>query len=186
MLKTGTAQRGFNMIEVLISMTILGILVSLAGPSFFQFMANSQIRSAADAMQNGLQTARGAAIARNLPVRITVGPLTSWSVVEQTSGAVIQSREGAEGTPNVGLATLPSGAISITFSPLGAVTQNADGTAAITQMDFSNPSGGNCETGSPAGAIRCLRMLVTGGGSIRMCDPKLTAMGLTADPRACP
>jgi len=179
------AQRGFNLIEVLISIVVLGVLISLAGPSFFEFMQNSQIRTAADAMQNGLQSARGAAIARNLPVRITIGPLSAWSITD-SAGTVIEARVAEEGTPNVGVNVLPVGAISVTFSALGAVTANADGTASVTQMDFVNPSGGACQSAS--GPMRCLRVLVTGGGSVRMCDPRFDPAPTPPtprDPRAC-
>jgi type IV fimbrial biogenesis protein FimT len=99
---------------------------------------------------------------------------------------VIQTRVHEEGTPNVNIATTPNGSFAVTFTPLGAVTTNADGTATVTRMDFVNPSGGACQTDSPAGAMRCLRIVVSGGGSVRMCDPQLTALGMTTDPRACP
>jgi type IV fimbrial biogenesis protein FimT len=182
-LKVRAAQCGFNLIEVMISIVVLGVLISLAGPSFFEFMQNSQIRTAADAMQNGLQAARGAAISRNLPVRISIGPLSGWTVAESASGTLIESRVAEEGTPNVGVNVTPLGAIAITFSPLGAVTANSDGTASVTQLDFVNPSGGNCQTAS--GPMRCLRVLVTGGGSVRMCDPKFDPAATPRDPRAC-
>ncbi|HEY2336989.1 MAG TPA: GspH/FimT family pseudopilin [Burkholderiales bacterium] len=177
------AARGFTIIEVLISLVVLGVLVAMAGPSFFGFMQNSQIRAAANAMQNGLQVARANAIARNLQVQLAVGPGSGWTVSEVTSGSVIQTRVHEEGTPNVGVNTLPAGAFKVTFTPLGAVTVDPSG---VTRMDFVNPSGGGCETDSPAGNMRCLRIVVTGGGSIKMCDPKLDPAATPPDPRACP
>lgn len=184
--KPAATPRGFTLIEVLIAMVVMGVLISLAGPSFFEWLQNSQIRAAADAMQNGLQIARGNAISRNLPVQLSVGPGSGWTVAEAASGTVIQTRVHEEGTPNVGINATPVGSALITFSPLGAVTANSDGSASVTQMDFINPSGGACQTDTPAGAMRCLRLIVSGGGSIRMCDPQLTALGMTSDPRACP
>ena len=177
---------GFTIIEVLISLVVLGVLIAMAGPSFVEFMQNSQIRAAADAMQNGLQLARGNAVSRNVPVSLSVGPGSGWTVAEVASGTVIETRVHEEGTPNVNIATTPNGSFAVTFTPLGAVTTNADGTATVTRMDFVNPSGGACQTDSPAGAMRCLRIVVSGGGSVRMCDPQLTALGMTTDPRACP
>ena len=174
---------GFTLIEVLIAMVVMGVLIAMAGPSFFEFMQNSQIRAAADAMQNGLQIARGNAISRNLPVQLAVGPGSGWTVSEVASGTVIQTRVHEEGTPNVGVNTLPAGAFKVIFSPLGAVITDPAG---ATRMDFVNPSGGNCETDSPAGAMRCLRIVVTGGGSIKMCDPKLDPAATPPDLRACP
>jgi type IV fimbrial biogenesis protein FimT len=162
----------------------MGVLLSLAGPSFIEWIQNSQIRAASDAMQNGLQVARGSAVSRNLPVRLLVGPGSGWTVSEVASGAVIQSRVHEEGTPNVGINTTPLGSSLVTFSPLGAVGTNADGTPPVTQMDFINPSGGACQVDS--GAMRCLRIIISGGGSVRMCDPKLNPLAVPRDARACP
>jgi type IV fimbrial biogenesis protein FimT len=189
MLKTARAARGFTIIEVLISLVVLGVLLSMAGPSFFEWLQNSQIRAAADAMQNGLQVARGNAISRNTPVQLSIGPGSGWTVAEANppnAGTVIQTRVHEEGTPNVGINATPGGATTITFSPLGAVMANTNVSAIVTQMDFVNPSGGACQTDSPAGAMRCLRIVVTGGGSVKMCDPKLDPSATPPDPRACP
>jgi len=184
---------GFTLIEVLIAMVVMGVLITMAGPSFFEWLQNSQIRTAADAMQNGVQIARAHAITLNKPVVIQVGPGSGWTVGEAPPagtpgvGTVIQTRVMEEGTPNVGVNTLPNGSFAITFSPLGAVmTANSDGTLPVTRMDFINPRGGNCQADASPGPMRCLRLVVTGGGSIKMCDPKLDPAAIPPDPRACP
>jgi type IV fimbrial biogenesis protein FimT len=104
-------------------------------------------------------------------------------VSESASGSVIQSREHQEGSRNANVLTNPGGATTITFTPLGGVTGNADGTFPVTQIDIDNPGGGACQLAS--GPMRCLRILVTGGGSVRMCDPQLPVTS-PPDPRACP
>jgi len=61
------------------------------------------------------------------------------------------------------------------------VIANVDGTPILTRVDVAN-SHAACQT--DGGPMRCLRVVVTGGGSIRMCDP---TPGIVApDPRACP
>ena len=189
MLKLRLPQSGFTLIEVLTTIAVMGVLMALAAPSFFEFMQNAQIRTAADAMQSGLQAARGAAIARNRPVQITIGPGSGWTVTEvpiapAVIGTGLETRVHEESTPNVTVNTTPAGAIMITFSALGAVIPNAN---TVTQMDFVNASGGACQTAS--GPMRCLRVLVTAGGSIRMCDPKFDPAPTPPTPRdarACP
>jgi type IV fimbrial biogenesis protein FimT len=69
------------------------------------------------------------------------------------------------------LTTTPAGANNVTFSSLGVVVPNIDGSASITQIDVK----------SPAGTARALRVTVS-GGDIRMCDP---ALSLASDPRGC-
>jgi type IV fimbrial biogenesis protein FimT len=81
---------------------------------------------------------------------------------------VVQSRPPDEGSPNAVLTATPGGATTVTFTPLGGTTTNVDGSARITRLDISNTKGGACQ---PAGAMRCLALLVQGGGTVKMCDP---------------
>lgn len=182
MLKRHDDRAGFTLIEVLFTVAILGILVMMAMPTFGEWLQSQQLRAAAEASLNGLQVARSEAIRRNLPVQITYTvPQTGWAVTEQPPIATfIQGRAHEEGSTNAQLTTTPAGATTITFTPLGGVTVNKDGTATITRLDIDNPRGGAC---APAGAMRCLRVVVSAGGTLRMCDPHPAVVA--PDPRAC-
>lgn len=182
MLRQRALQAGFTIVEILITVAVVGILIMMAVPTFGEWLQSQQLRAAAEASLNGLQVARSEAIRRNLPVQITFNvPQTGWSVTEQPPIATfIQGRQHEEGSPNAQLATTPGGATIITFTPLGGVTANKDGSATITRLDIDNPRGGACQ---PAGAMRCLRVVVSAGGTLRMCDPHPTVVA--PDPRAC-
>lgn len=182
MLTRAATQTGFTLIEVLFTVAVLGILVMMAMPTFGEWLQSQQLRAAAEASVNGLQVARAEAIRRNLPVQITFNvPQTGWAVTEPPPGlAAIQSRAHEEGSPNAQLAATPAGATIVTFTPLGGVTTNAGGSATITRLDVTNPSGGACQ---PAGAMRCLRVVISAGGTVRMCDPHPAVVA--PDPRAC-
>lgn len=182
MLKPMPCQRGMTIVEILISLAVLGILLMVALPEFSKWLQNQQLRAATEGMLNGLQIARAEAIKRNAPVQLIVGPGTGWTVSDPASGAVVQTRAQEEGTMNAAVAVTPGGSTTVTFTPLGGVGANTDGTAAITQLDFTNPTGGDCQ---PTGAMRCLRLVVTGGGSMKMCDPALP-VATPPDARACP
>ena len=171
---------GFTLVEVMVSLTVLGILIMMALPSFGEWLQNQQLRAASDALLNGMQTARAEAIKRNVPVQIVLGPGTGWTVTEAVSGAAIQARSKDEGSPNAAVAITPAGAAKVTFSSLGGVQANLDGTATVTQLDISNPAGGACQT---AGPMRCLRITISGGGSLKMCDPTPTVA--VGDARHC-
>lgn len=193
---TRTAQGGFNLIEIMVSLTVLAILIALGAPSFGEWLQNQQIRAATEALVNGMQVARGEAIKRNLAVQLTLDLPSGWTVCEATKQPcdgtlladpvrvldVIQSRSGGEGTRNAKATSTPDGALAVTFSPLGSVlTTNSDGSAPLTQVDVVNTQGNCMAAGGP---MRCLRVVVRGGGSIRMCDP---TPGIVApDTRACP
>jgi len=99
-------------------------------------------------------------------------------------GRILQKRTSAEGSPGA-LATsvfvpsppvppAPQAASTVTFAALGNVVANADGTPSINRIDLTNVN--------VTGAMRPLRIIVTSGGSTRMCDPSLAP----PEPRGCP
>lgn len=201
------AQVGFNLIEISIALVVLAILVALGAPTFGDWLQNQQTRAATEATLNGLQIARSEAVRRNAQVRFQfVTDLTSgcdlsatnlnWAVSVGTPkgacdqpidvvppavpGPVIQSRSAQEVSPNAIVVVTPNGKPTsfVTFNSLGGVvSQNSDGSPPITQIDICNPA----ITGSNA---RPLRIVVSAGGSIRMCDPNPAIVA--PDARACP
>lgn len=197
-------QRGVSLIETMIGLVIASLLLAVGVPSFSTFMQNTQIRNAAEAVQNGLSLARMEAVRRNTNVRFTLGATSSWTVGCVTAvadldndGAVdcpatIQSRSAAEGSANAAVslsevvaatnavATTPVITSEISFNGLGKVRVLPAGNSAV--FDMSNPAGGACA--AAGGPMRCLRVIVSTAGQVRMCDPKLTASN-PSDPQAC-
>jgi len=218
-LRSRAPQRGFTIVEIMISLVVIGVLIGLGAPGFVEWLQNQQIRAAAEATLNGLQVARGEAVRRNAPVRFQlVSDLTSscvlasdsvsapvsvsWVVsladpsgacdattdsgqIPSPAGRILQRRTSAEGSPNAvatsvfvpspPAAPAPQAASTVTFAALGNVIANADATPSINKIDVTNARV------SPS-AMRPLRLVVNSGGSVRMCDPSLTA----SDTRGCP
>lgn len=186
-------QAGLSLIELLIAFAIVGILSMLGFGSFSNWTQNQQTRTAAEAILNGMQIARAEAVKRNNTARIVLCnvPDSSWEILAASGtapqpaaslacpGAVevageerVQDRSSQEGSRNAVVVTTPGGATILTFNSVGRVTNNADGSASITQVDVSNPKGN-----------RPLRVTISTGGSIRMCDPSLDPVA--GDPRRC-
>lgn len=169
MLNPHPAHHGFTLIELAIGMVIVSILLAFAAPSFSNWIQSAQIRTAAEAMLNGLQLARAEAVRLNTPVQFVLGTGSDWTVgcVTATAScpANIQSRSSAEGSSRAAVAADQA---TIAFNGLGRVTPLPAGDINI---DITNPTGGTC---APSGAMRCLRIEVSTGGQIRMCDPALT------------
>lgn len=182
------ANHGFTLIELLVAIAIAAILAMIGVPEFRTFLMNTQIKTATEAINNGLQLARGEAVRRNTNVRFDLGQGTSWTVgcetpvVDANADGVdecpetIQSRAAGEGSASVVVTTEPAGASTITYNGFGRVVANDDGTASITQFEMDIPI-----DVLAADRSKELRILTT-GGSIRVCDPNIIAAG---DARAC-
>jgi type IV fimbrial biogenesis protein FimT len=187
------AQRGVTLIEVMITLAIIGLLMLLGLPAFSTFLQNTQIRNAAETTLSGVTLARAEALRRNATVRFQlVSNLTSGCALSATSlnwvvsladpsGAcdaapsIVQKKSAREGTANVSVAT--TGGTTLVFNGLGRVVG-----AGITQFDFSNASGACEHVDVTNGTMRCLRILVSTGGQAKLCDPKVTDV---TDPRRC-
>lgn len=188
-------QQGVTLIELIIGLAIVAILLALAVPNFSTFIANTKIRNAAEAIQNGLSLARVEAVRRNANVQLTLGAGTAWTVGCETISAdcpaTIQARTAAEGSSNISVTTsevvastnveaaTPVFTSALSFNNLGRVSNATLALGNNALFDISNPAGGACAVVD--GPMRCLRVVVTSGGQVRMCDPKLPS----TDPQAC-
>ena len=85
----------------------------------------------------------------------------------------IQRFLAAEGAANVAVAADQA---AIIYAGTGRV---APVPAASLNINLTNPAGGACAV--DGGPMRCLRIVVSTGGQIRMCDPALAS----TDPRGC-
>lgn len=176
-------QQGVTLVELIVGIAILAILLAVGAPSLSSWIQNSQIRTAAEAMQNGLQLARAEAVRRNTSVQFVLGTASSWTVGCVTAVADndadgvedcpnnIQSRNSAEGSTNAVVAATQS---TLVFNGLGRIIP-----ASNVNIDITNPTGGTCI--ASAGAMRCLRIVVSTSGQVRMCDPAIAS----TDPRGC-
>jgi type IV fimbrial biogenesis protein FimT len=66
-------QNGFTLIEILITIAIAAVLVSLAAPSFTAFFAKKRVEGLINELVTDLQYARSEAVQRNTSVQVTLG-----------------------------------------------------------------------------------------------------------------
>jgi type IV fimbrial biogenesis protein FimT len=195
-----SATRGFTLIELMVTITLLGVLIALGLPSFITWIRNSQVRSVAEAVQTGVRTAQAEAVRRNRQVVMAFtnaipAPAASapWTVVAGGKNwwiqTVAQFGESAEVIRSGTLVDVASG-VSISGTPSStAVCFNSSGRL-VTNGSTGVP-GASCAAAVTAfnvdtsNADRPLRVIVQIGGQLRICDPKRPPLS-DASPDGCP
>jgi type IV fimbrial biogenesis protein FimT len=190
-------QRGFTIIEVIIAVTIAGLLLAAALPSAGSWIRNTRIRTAAESISVGLQQARAEAVRRNRPVGFylvasasngtgfesacALSSTSSGWVVDITSpagrcgadlGSFIAVRPPGDTAAGTSVAAVDAAGDSATTVSFNGFGQIADALP-ISCIRVSNPSDAS---------TRALNIAVNAGGQIRMCDPAVTDGN---DPRKC-
>jgi len=189
---TAHQQAGLNLIELIIAIAIVSMLLAMGVPAFNLWIQNTQTRTAAESILNGLQIARLEAVRRNTNVRFNLTDAAggiAWSVdcvtVTANCPSGIQSRSSREGGSNAragaafatGTLSTPIGASSnlpdgVTFNGLGRVPTANQGTD-FARVDLTNAANADA---------RRMVILVSPGGQTRMCDP---AVPLPSNPQGC-
>ncbi len=186
-------QRGFTLIEVIIAVVIAAFLVAAALPSAATWIRNTRIRTAAEAISNGLQQARNEAVRRNQPVGFymvsdsdAISMSDACALSSSSSGWVVAlaSPEGKCATDrSTFIALRAAGNTGVTVA---AVDGTSTASSSIAFNGYGQVSGAasiSCvRIGSGDASARALNVAVGAGGQIRMCDPAVTDAN---DPRVC-
>ncbi len=183
------SQDGFTLIELMIAVVIFAFLILLAGPMYTDFIANSRIRNAGEALLNGVRVTQAEAVRRNTIARFVLDPTTGYKVfaTDPADGTDDDGRDATHlwaATPYVfadqgaskATFTPNGGATTVTFDGLGRIMPNADTSVSLTTIDITNP-----DVTSPRN-LRVVINAVGGSGGTKLCDPAMPA----ADPAGCP
>lgn len=196
-----------SLVELIIGLVIIGSLLALAAPNYTAWIQNTKVRTTAEAMLNGLQLARTEAVRRNTQIRFYLTDTLTAACVASTAGTnwivsfddptglcangllnealdagdsavspaprMIQVRGANEGSTGITVAADQS---AIIFNGLGRITPVP---AATININISNPAAGTCA--NVGGPVRCMRVTVSTGGQIRLCDPARAS----TDPVGC-
>jgi type IV fimbrial biogenesis protein FimT len=185
-------QRGFTLVELVVTFAVLAILALLAAPSFTDWIRNTQVRSVADAMQNGLRLAQAEAVRRS---RLVVFSLTAGEPGAAVKAAANGSNWSINAVPVGDIdqdpklqfvqgGAFPDVAPGVTISGPAFICFNSEGRLAVGVTGFTGvvcpaPTDGTtidyeisrAEGQLRRGSDRPLQISVAVGGQVRMCDP---------------
>ena len=190
--------KGFTLIELAVTFTLLGILIAVGLPSFSTWVNNSKIRTVAESIQSGVRRAQTEALRLNQGTVLSLTndqPAVNSNAVANGSNWSIQTIVQfdrnvpvfvAGGTlANVGSGVVVTGPVALCFNANGRLVDNPASTgvpgascaASAKQFDISHQP--------VASGDRPLRVLVAIGGQVRMCDPNRPTLSATS-PDGCP
>ena len=190
------AGRGFSLIELLITIAVAAVLMTVTTVSFASWIANTKVRSVAEVLQNGLRLAQTEALKRSRQTAFVLtsaapGPNapasasgTNWYIQvlpivgsEAVQDAYVQGGNLLAQSAGV---TVSAAAAQICFNSAGrVVTSTATGIGANCTV----PAAGQLYTVSKSGADRILKIQMSNAGKIRMCDASKTLSA--ANPDGC-
>jgi type IV fimbrial biogenesis protein FimT len=194
-------QRGFSIIELAVTLVVLGLLITSALPNISSWMRNTKLRNQTESLLAGLQQARNEAVRGNRAMTFWMVNLPTANSLDNTCAL---SAAGTSWVVSVGspegkcdIAPSASTAPQIVTARVGSdgssgVSVNglkADGTTAASSVTFDGF--GRATSGlqiidvkfATANADdRPLRIEISTSGLTRMCDTKVTTAG---DPRKC-
>lgn len=201
------SSRGFTLIELMVGLTIMVFLLMSGVSSMSEWIRNSQMRSAAESIINGLHSARAEAVKRNTSVRFqltstlgndcTIDPagknwvvnLSGTSPEGQCGKALSDSAEPymlqralAANDSNPILVTASQATMAFTGLGQQGRADPAQPVIAVT-IDITPTDSGTCL--KDGGKLRCLRIVVSPAGQARMCDPSMSNSS-NDQPMACP
>ena len=112
------SERGFTLIELIVTVSVLAMVLTVAAPSFTSFVAGQKVKSASNDLTTALILARSEAIKRNADIVITPVVTDTWaSGWSVTAGGTTLLQQ--EALPGVSLTKTPS---TITYKSSGRPT----------------------------------------------------------------
>jgi type IV fimbrial biogenesis protein FimT len=158
---------GFTLLELLVGIAILAVLMLVGMPGIRTALLDTKIRTAAQAYYDGAQQARAEALRRNTDVTLSLTDSNQgWSIAVGGTPVAVKAPESAS------MLSITALNEEVSFNGLG----NA---SAANTVKFMPGDSSQCLASGPQ---RCLQVLISTGGQVRLCDPSITADG---DNRKC-
>jgi type IV fimbrial biogenesis protein FimT len=182
-------QRGLTLVELVVAMALMIMLLFLAAPNFTTWINNTRVRTVAEVLQNGVRFAQAEAIRRN---RSVVFYLTN-AEPSLAAAAVANGPNWGSRTLSLFPADVPQfikgGALSdvaagVTINGPAAVCFNSAGQQVTVVAEGCAAAVATYDVARLPLADRSLRIVVSLGGRVRMCDPNKVLSATV--PEGCP
>jgi type IV fimbrial biogenesis protein FimT len=176
----GTQQQGFSLLELMVTLLVVGIVLGFGVPNFMEFQRNAAVTAAANDLVSAIYLARTEAVKRQVPVTLCasanattaaptcgVGPNTGFIVfVDDINPAIVAGTDGnavvdagelvllQQPGPG-GTIAISSDSIYVTYAPNGFVVPQAVGQAqpSLTSLLVCDDRGNRDAGGNSAARV---------------------------------
>ncbi|MEO5686397.1 MAG: prepilin-type N-terminal cleavage/methylation domain-containing protein [Burkholderiaceae bacterium] len=199
------ASSGFSLIELMVVITLIGIGLALAVPTFGKWSADARVRAAAESLVNAIRLTQATAVSRgrtslfalttDTPPTLTstaaanspnwfaeLNPLSGSDETQATLGLILKSTEGTQHAITVtgpAVTCFSATGRQLTLTPAAA---NLSAGCTAPTDDVASPT--SFTVAKPGAATRSFKVLVYLGGRVRMCDVAKTLS--STNPDGCP
>lgn len=157
-----SANKGFTLIELMVTVAVLAIVLSLGVPSFNSLIINNRLTTQANALVASINLARSEAIKRGVQVRVAEESghwETGWRVTVAGAGkgnrVLLRRQSSFEGKSTLSALRDDNSVKQVNFSPRGFLV----GSAVTFEL---------CNSGAPAN--RQKKLIISSSGRVKVLD----------------
>ena len=150
---------GFTLIELMVTIAVLAIIVSIAAPSISTQLANQRVKSTTATLANALKEAKVESILRRQNVTVIYTNTSTPKTIKLQAGGDDISTYNLSAKSTVTQTITPSSVTSIVFQPNKKIANNA--TVVYTICD----SGSNSETPKQVNLTNIANVNIVNAGS---------------------
>ncbi len=137
---------GFTLIELIVVIVMIGVLFSIALPSWVSFLNNRRVGSARDEILQTLRQTQAEAVRTRREKTVSFSTIASPPQITGFEGQPTPLGQGKFTAGMIGLQITPTAATSITFRSTGALLNRANPGDLPVTITVSAPANGNSKS----------------------------------------
>lgn len=172
--------KGFSLIELIVVISIFGIMIAIGTPSIIKYLSNSKIRSISTEIKESIEKAKLEAIKRNNTISIQLfgsnGNANKKNHIISLGNDEIYSTIAKSNESNIKLYKSVTVGLTTTnteLTTLNSASLSFSGNGRISGQTFDLLITGSGGSDSCDSDNACFKVQISSGGSIRMCNNNL-------------